>query len=65
MAAARANAGATGLALLTLLAVPWLLLSAVRGRWFGWKPDSNLAAWVLIGTIAISVVQWGLRLLTE
>jgi hypothetical protein len=62
IAALRANVGGTLLGLLTLLAVPWLLLSAARGRWLGWVPNSTVAAWVAGSILAVMLIDWGLRL---
>jgi hypothetical protein len=61
--ALRANVGGTLLALLTVAAAPWLLLSAARGRWLGgWVPSSTVAAWVLAGVMFIMLVDWGVGL---
>ncbi len=59
----RANVGGALLALLDLLAVPWLLLSAACGRWLGWVPNSFAAAWAAIALMAVTLIDWSVRLL--
>lgn len=60
--ACRANCGGTLLAVLAVLGSPWLLLSGVRGRWLGFRPQGDVAAWTLAGIAAITLVQWIVRL---
>jgi hypothetical protein len=61
-AAVCANTTGTILCILALIAAPWLVASAVNGRWFLWKPGS----WVvltLLGFVALAMlVEWGWRL---
>ena len=58
-----ANAGGTMLAALSVLAIPWMLVSAARGRWFGGMP-SDWAMVAIAGTIGlIAALQWGWRLM--
>jgi hypothetical protein len=59
----RANVGGALLGLLTLLAVPWLLISAAWGRWLVWVPDMNVLAWVLTSIMVVTLIDWGLRLI--
>ncbi len=58
-----ANAGGTLLAGLSVVGALWLLLSALRGRWFA-RPSE----WTLAGSAAIvglvTAGQWIWRLLT-
>ncbi len=58
-----ASAGGTLLAGLSLVGVPWLLVSALRGRWFGGRPNE----WVLAGMAAmvslVTAAQWVWRML--
>ena len=58
----RANVGGALLGLLTLGAVPWLLVSAARGRWLGWVLDMDVLAWVLTAVMAVTLIDWGVRL---
>ena len=59
----RANVGGALLGILDLIAVPWLFVSAVRGRWLGWVPDSTLLAWVIGAIMLVTLVDWGARLI--
>lgn len=62
--ALRANVGGTLLALLNLVAVPWLLLSAARGRWLGWAPSDSATAWTALAIATVTIVDWCVRLVT-
>ena len=59
-----ANAGGTLLAGLSLAGIPWLLVSALRGRWFGGTPNE----WAMAGIAGLAGLviagQWAWRLLT-
>ena len=58
-----ANAGGALLAGLSLAGVPWLLVSALRGRWFVAPPnDWGVAGMVGVVTLVIAG-QWAWRLL--
>lgn len=57
-----ANVGGTTLAAIGILAVPWLLFSAVRGRWIGWIPNSTTIVWVASGVMIVTLIDWGIRL---
>jgi hypothetical protein len=61
--ALQANAGGALLAALAVVAAPWLMLTAVRGRWLGWKPNDTFVACASTVIIVISLVQWVFRLL--
>ncbi len=61
--AIQANAGGALLGTLDLVAVPWLFLSAIWGQWLVRAPSSTVAAWLAIGTFAIMLIDWGVRLL--
>ena len=63
ISALQVNAGGTVLAWLVLLAVPWLWLSALRGRWVGFAPQSPIVARALIGVVLTALVHWIFRLL--
>jgi len=61
--ALQANVGGTLLALLDLVAVPWLLLSAACGRWLGRAPSDSALAWAVLAIATVTLVDWGVRLL--
>ena len=61
--ALRANVAGTLLCLLGLAGVPWLLSAAVGGRWLGWTPNSTTFAWIAAGIMAVSLIEWSVRLL--
>ncbi len=64
-AAMRANTGGAMLALVAMLAAPWLIVSATIGRWWLGKP----AAWVVVVTavtiVGTALVQWTWRLVAD
>jgi hypothetical protein len=59
----KANTSGVLLAVLAMTASPWLLISAVRGCWLGWKPNGTATAYISTVIIVISLVQWVFRLL--
>lgn len=60
--AIRANVGGAALAVLAIVASPWLLLSAVRGQWLGPRSRVEMAV-AMVGVImAIMLVDWAIRL---
>lgn len=62
--ALQANTGGTLLAILSLGAVPWLLVSAIRGRWTIFEA-SDVVLMIVAGTfVAITLFDWAWRLLT-
>lgn len=61
--AAKANAGGALLGLVALAAEPWLVASAARGRWLGMRPNAVAVAWVLMGAVAVALVDWAVRML--
>jgi hypothetical protein len=61
----QANSGGVLLAGLDMTAAPWLVISAVRGRWLGWKPNGRVVAWVSTVILTITLVQWVFRLLDK
>jgi hypothetical protein len=63
LGALRANVGGALLAVLDLLAVPWLLASAARGRWLGWVPDANVLAWVIASIMVVTLIDWSVRMI--
>jgi hypothetical protein len=60
--ALRTNVGGTLLAIAALAGVPWLLVSATRGRWWFGRPTEFTLAVALGLVVAISLVEWILRL---
>jgi len=59
-----ANVGGTLLAGLSLAGVPWLLVSALRGRWFG-SPPQEWAVVAVVGLVGlVTAGQWVWRLWT-
>jgi hypothetical protein len=62
--ALRANVGGTLLGLLAMVSVPWLLVSAVRGRWLGWAPNSTVIACIGSAILLVTLIEWGIRLAT-
>ena len=59
-----ANAGGTLLAGLSLIGVPWLLVSALRGRWLGGSPNEWAMAGVAGMVSLVAAGQWVWRMLT-
>lgn len=59
----QSNAGGLLLAAASTAAGPWLLISAVRGRWCGWLPND----WAVLGAglaiLGVTVLDWSVRLL--
>jgi len=60
----KANAGGALLAILALLAAPWLLVSAMIGRWVVWTPRSDVAVVVGVAIFAVTLIDWIMRLWT-
>lgn len=58
----RANVGGTLLGILAMAGTPWLLVSAVRGRWLGWVPNTAVLAWVASAVVLATLIHWGIRL---
>ena len=57
-----ANAGGTVLALGSIVAVPWLLVSAARGRWLFGPPSEGAIIWTGLIFIVITLTNWAVRL---
>jgi hypothetical protein len=63
--ALRANTAGTLLGLVAAVVGPWLLVSGVRGRWFG-KPGNEWVPLVVALSVgAVALVDWGVRLMIE
>ena len=60
--ALRANVGGTLLCLLDMLAVPWLLCTAITGRWVVFEPRMDLIACGLGVVLVVSLIEWAVRL---
>jgi hypothetical protein len=58
-----ANAGGALLAMLGLAAVPWLLVSAIRGQWLGGAPDDRALAAVAVLVSLVTAGQWLWRIM--
>ena len=61
--AGRANLGGALLGLMAIVAVPWLLISAVSGKWLGLSPSAAAAKWVSIVILLVTLIDWAFRLL--
>lgn len=61
-AAVAANLGGTLLCGVVVAALPWLIISAVRGSWLLGKPSLNQL--LIVGSVwlAIMILDWALRL---
>jgi hypothetical protein len=57
-----ANVGGTLSAVLALLAEPWLLTSAAKGRWWGFRPNAAAAACMLSTVVVVTLIDWGVRM---
>ena len=62
--ALRASPGGTLLGALAVLSVPWLAVSAARGRWLGWAPNYIVVAWGGLAILLVTLIGWGIRLAT-
>ena len=62
-AAIRANAAGTLLGAMAVIGVPWLLVSAARGRWLPGSPNAAVAAAIAAIVTLVAILQWGWRLL--
>ena len=60
--AGRANAGGVALAACAMLAAPWLLISAARGRWWIGAPSEGSLACLGVGVAALTLADWAYRL---
>lgn len=60
--AVEASAGGALLAAIALVAVPWLGVSAGRGRWLGGLPGDRTLAAVAVAVVIVTLVDWLCRL---
>jgi hypothetical protein len=51
------------MALLSLLAAPWLLVSAVRGRWFAAEPEEWTFTGIAVLVSLVTTGQWLWRIM--
>lgn len=58
----RANAGGALLAAWALLAAPWMLASAARGRWIVRPPAEWMVAAAALVVVGVTLVDWYVRL---
>jgi hypothetical protein len=63
--ALRANVAGALLGLAAIAAVPWLFLSAARGRWLWRGPSPMVAAFGAAGVIGVAILDWFVRLLID
>jgi len=62
--ALRGNAGGTMLALASLLAAPWLIVSGVRGKWTWVRPHEYVLIGIALTIVAVTLAQWAWRMLS-
>lgn len=60
---ARTNAGGALLAVASMMAAPWCLVSAVRGTWLTPFPSDRLLAGGALVVVLITLADWAWRLL--
>lgn len=63
LGALAANVGGTLLAVVSIVGGPWMVASAIAGRWVGPAPRDLTLALVLTGVLVVTFVEWGFRLL--
>ena len=60
--AAGSNLGGMLLCLLDMLAVPWLLCTAIAGKWVIWEPRVGVVACGAVAVFLITLIEWTVRL---
>ncbi|HIQ20984.1 MAG TPA: DUF2752 domain-containing protein [Planctomycetes bacterium] len=60
--ALRANVGGVLLGLATAVSIPWLVLSALRGRWFLWVPNGGQVFVASVVFLGVTFLDWLIRL---
>lgn len=63
VAALKANVGGTLLAILAVVAVPWLASCAARGEWVAMTPNGTVAACIATTILVVTLIDWLVRLL--
>jgi hypothetical protein len=61
LSAFRVNAGGALLGAVALVCSPWLLVSAVRGRWLLAPPHEGVTLAVGLTIVVVTVIDWALR----
>ncbi len=46
-----------------MAATPWLLGSAIRGRWLAAAPSERAAVWVSAIVLLVTMTDWAIRVL--
>lgn len=59
--ALQANAGGAILGLLAMGLMPWLAVSALRGRWLIGTPPTAAVAWIAVAVVAVTLIDWVVR----
>lgn len=62
VAALTVNTGGTLLAILAMITGPWLLLSGLRGRWWGEPPHEFVVVILCVVVTLVILVDWMTRL---
>lgn len=62
--AVQSNVGGALLAVVAMVASPFLLISAIRGRWIVSPPGDGMLAGAAIVVVVITLIDWGIRLAT-
>lgn len=60
--AVQASACGTLAALLAALSIPWMAISAARGRWLAGRPSGRRVLQLSMVMVALMVLEWVLRL---
>ena len=63
LSALASNTGGTLLGVLALLAAPWMVISALRGKWFLGIPSEPLVLSALGAFVVVTLADWLVRLL--
>ncbi|MBI1902255.1 MAG: DUF2752 domain-containing protein [Planctomycetia bacterium] len=63
--AVTANSGGALLAVLTIVFSPWCLVGAARAKWLVWKPREGVIITLALLVLAVTLLDWGFRLLTS
>ncbi len=63
LSALASNAGGTLLGVIALLAAPWLVISALRGKWFLGIPSEPWVLAALAAFVVVTLADWAVRLL--
>ncbi len=48
-----------------MVAAPWLLGSAIRGKWLIAAPSERAAAWLSAIVLLVTLIDWAIRLLAR